>query len=145
LPPTTGRASQDRNRNDRSTIGCWDDVPLAIGYRGTPGHLPLPIPTLGLTGQPCTADRIRMTTTTGASETWQARITHELAAQLRDDAELLGLDGRTEIVKAALELLHKQAAEERMARSVDSFYAGREPALPIGVRSSRRAEADVPA
>ena len=87
-----------------------------------------------------------MTITTGASETWQARITHELAAQLRDDAELLGLDGRTEIVKAALELLHKQAAEERMARSVDSFYAGREPALPIGVRSSRRgADADVPA
>jgi hypothetical protein len=79
-----------------------------------------------------------MTTTTGASETWQARITHELAAQLRDDAELLGLDGRTEIVKAALELLHQRAAEERMARSVDSFYAGREPALPVGVRPARR-------
>lgn len=45
-----------------------------------------------------------------------------------------------------LVLLHKQAAEERMARSVDSFYSGREPALPIGVRSSRRgADADVPA
>jgi len=87
-----------------------------------------------------------MTTGTGASETWQARITHELAAQLRDDAELLGLDGRTEIVKAALELLHKRAAEERMARSVDSFYAGREPALPVGVRPSRRdVDADVSA
>ena len=87
-----------------------------------------------------------MTITTGASETWQARITHELAAQLREDAELLGLDGRTEIVKAALVLLHKQAAEERMARSVDSFYSGREPALIIGVWSSRRgAAADVPA
>ncbi len=86
-----------------------------------------------------------MTTTTGASETWQARITHELAAQLRDDAELLGLDGRTEIVKAALELLHQRAAEERMAGSVDSFYAGREPALPIGVRAGRDVNADVPA
>jgi len=87
-----------------------------------------------------------MTTSTGASETWQARITHELAAQLRDDAELLGLDGRTEIVKAALELLHKRAAEERMARSVESFYAGRTPALPVGVRPSRRdVDADVPA
>jgi len=87
-----------------------------------------------------------MTITTGASETWQARITHELAAQLRDDAELLGLDGRTEIVRAALELLHKRAGEERMARSVDSFYAGREPALPIGVRPGRRdVEVDVPA
>ena len=88
----------------------------------------------------CTADCIRMTTSTGASETWQARISHELAAQLRDDAEVLGLDGRTEIVKAALELLHKRAAEERMARSVDTFYAGNEPPLPIGVRPARRDE-----
>lgn len=85
-----------------------------------------------------------MTTTTGSSETWQARITHEMAAQLREDAELLGLDGRTEIVKAALELLHRRAAEERMAKSVDAFYAGREPALPVGVRPFTR-DADVPA
>ena len=77
-----------------------------------------------------------MTVATGASETWQARITHDLAAQLRDDAELLGLDGRTEIVRAALELLHRRAAEERMARSVDDFYGGREIPLPIGVRSA---------
>lgn len=75
-----------------------------------------------------------MTTTTGASETWQARITHDLAAQLRDDAELLGLDGRTEIVRAALELLHRRAAEERMARSVDEFYGDGEPPLPVGVQ-----------
>ena len=87
-----------------------------------------------------------MTTVTGASETWQARICHQLAAQLRDDAKLLGLDGRTEIVKAALELLHRRAAEERMARSVDGFYADHEPALPIGVRPGRRDDgADVPA
>lgn len=77
-----------------------------------------------------------MTTTTGASETWQARITHDLAAQLRNDAELLGLDGRTEIVRAALELLHRRAAEERMARSIDDFYGDGEPPLPIGVRSA---------
>jgi hypothetical protein len=76
-------------------------------------------------------------TTTGTSETWQARITHDLAAQLRRDAELLGLDGRTEIVKAALELLHRRAAEERMARSVAAFYGDREPPLPIGVRPAR--------
>ncbi len=77
-----------------------------------------------------------MTTTTGASETWQAWITHDLAAQLCNDAELLGLDGRTEIVKAALELLHRRAAEERMSRSVDDFYGTAEPPLPIGVRSA---------
>lgn len=67
------------------------------------------------------------------SEIWQARIGPELAAQLREDADVLGLSGRTDIVKAALQLLHRQAAEERMARSVDSFYGGAEPALPIGV------------
>jgi hypothetical protein len=80
-----------------------------------------------------------MTTTTGASETWQARITHDLAAQLRNDAKLLGLDGRTEIVKAALELLHRRAAEERMARSVDNFYGDSEPPLPVGVRPAQAA------
>jgi len=78
-----------------------------------------------------------MTTTTGASETWQARISHELAAQLRNDAAVLGLEGRTEIVKAALELLHRRAAEERMARSVDEYYGDREPPLPVGVRPTR--------
>lgn len=78
-----------------------------------------------------------MTATTGASETWQARITHELAAQLRSDAVVLGLDGRTEIVRAALELLHRRAAEERMARSVDTFYGDSRPPLPIGARPAR--------
>lgn len=87
-----------------------------------------------------------MTTVTGASETWQARITHELAAQLRDDAKVLGLDGRTEIVRAALEMLHRRAAEERMARSVEDFYGDAEPPLPIGVRPMPSAgPADVPA
>ncbi|MGI8651421.1 MAG: hypothetical protein ACR2I7_01335 [Geodermatophilaceae bacterium] len=62
-----------------------------------------------------------MTSTTGATEVWQARISHDLAAELRADAELLGLKGRTEIVKAALHLIHRRAAEERMARSVEDF------------------------
>lgn len=78
-----------------------------------------------------------MATTTGASETWQARITHDLAAQLRIDPKLLGLDGRTEIVKAALDLLHRRAAEERMARNVDDYYGNSEPPLPVGVRPAR--------
>ncbi len=81
----------------------------------------------------CTTDRIRMTSTTGITEVWQARIGHELAAQLRTDAEILGLNGRTEIVKAALQLIHRQASEERMARSVDEFYGDTPPPLPIGV------------
>lgn len=75
-----------------------------------------------------------MTTTTGASEVWQARIDHHLAAQLRADSQVLGLSGRTDIVRTALQLLHQRAAEERMACEVDDFYAGEEPPLPIGVR-----------
>ena len=43
------------------------------------------------------------------------------------------MDGRTDIVKAALEMLHRRAAEERMARSVHGFYDGETPPLPIGV------------
>ncbi len=79
-----------------------------------------------------------------------ARIGHHLAAQFRRDAAVLGLDGRTEIVKAALELLHRRAAEERMSRSVEEFYTDLLPPLPIGVRQqephARRADVggDVP-
>ena len=75
-----------------------------------------------------------MTVTTGPSEVWQARIDAELAAALREDSTVLGLKGRTEIVRAALVLLHQRAAEERMARSVEDFHQGRVAPLPIGVR-----------
>lgn len=70
---------------------------------------------------------------TPASEVWQARIDSQLASELRQDAILLGLEGRTEIVKAALRLLHREAAEERMARGIEDFHQGRTPPLPIGV------------
>jgi hypothetical protein len=69
----------------------------------------------------------------GASEVWQARIGPELAAQLRIDGGTLGLTGRAEIVTAALRLLHRQVAVERMARSVDVFYGDTVCPLPIGV------------
>jgi hypothetical protein len=68
-----------------------------------------------------------------------------MAAQLRRDAELLGLQGRTEIVRVALDLLHRRAAEERMARSVDDFYTDREPPLPIGVRPAKTPRRDATA
>lgn len=74
-----------------------------------------------------------MAVTTGATEVWQARIGHDFAAQLRADADVLGLGGRTDIVRAALQLLHRRAAEERMARSVEEFYGELAPPLPIGV------------
>lgn len=130
-------------------LGEAVDALLADGFPGLGGELvrePLDlversrttIADRALDRKACTAERIRMTTRTEASETWQARIGHELAAQLRHDAKVLGLEGRTEIVKAALELLHRRAAEERMARSIDDFYEGDEPPLPVGVRGAPR-------
>jgi hypothetical protein len=73
------------------------------------------------------------TTAVGPTEVWQARIARDQASQLRADAEILGLSGRTDIVKAALELLHRRAAEFSMAKSVDEFYGGATPPLPVGV------------
>lgn len=81
-----------------------------------------------------------MTTPPVASEVWQARIGVELAEQLRADADLLGLEGRTEIVKEGLRLLHQHAAQERMARSVQDFYGDAVPPRPIGVRARRLTE-----
>ena len=74
-----------------------------------------------------------MVVTTGNTEVWQARIGHQLAEDLRADAKVLGLDSRTEIVKTALQELHRRAMEERMARSFDEFYRGEPPPPPIGV------------
>lgn len=76
---------------------------------------------------------MHMAGTTSSTEVWQARIARDFAAELQADAEVLGLGGRTEIVKAALRFLHRRAAEERMARSVDDFYGEKMPPLPIGV------------
>ena len=76
------------------------------------------------------------------TEVWQARISRELAAQLEADSEVLGLSGRTEIVKAALHLLHQRAAEERMARSVDDFYGNAAPPLPIGIAMGNPDDSD---
>lgn len=76
---------------------------------------------------------------------WQARIGREFAAQLHADADALGLDGRTEIVKAALALLHRSASEQRMAHSVDEFYGDDIPPLPIGVLPTEDDAADGPA
>jgi hypothetical protein len=80
------------------------------------------------------------TTADGPTEVWQARIARDLASQLRADAKILGLAGRTDIVKAALELLHRHAAEVRMATSVDDFYGSESPPLPAGAVPDDREE-----
>ncbi len=74
-----------------------------------------------------------MAVESGGTEVWQARISRDLADQLQADSEVLGLSGRTEIVKAGLQLLHQGAAVEGMAGSVAAFYGEGEPPLPIGV------------
>ncbi|MGL5809937.1 MAG: hypothetical protein ACRCYQ_08335 [Nocardioides sp.] len=81
-----------------------------------------------------------MVTSTPATEVWQARIGRDFAEQLQQDATVLGLSGRTDIVKAGLRMLHRRAAEERMADSVEGFYDGATPPLPIGVLPDDEAE-----
>ena len=56
-----------------------------------------------------------------------------MAVELRADATVLGLTSRTDIVRSALQLLHRRAAEERMARNVEAFYGDQTPPLPVGV------------
>ena len=103
-----------------------------------------------MTSMPCTTYCIQVVKRAGqaadASEVWQARIDRGLAAELRADSVVLGLTSRTDIVKAALELLHRRAAEERMAQSVAKFYGEAAVPLPIGVRAARaRSEHDASA
>ena len=96
-----------------------------------------------LTTPTCTTDCIHMSTharaesevetESGPTEVWQARIARSWAAELRADAAVLGLDGRTEIVRAALKLLHQRAAELRMAQDIATFYGADTPPLPVGV------------
>lgn len=50
----------------------------------------------------------------------------------RAAAEVLDLDGRSDIAKAPPGL-NRQAAEERMAQSVDEFYGDSTPPSPLGV------------
>lgn len=81
--------------------------------------------------------RAESDTESGPTEVWQARIARAWAAELRADAAVLGLDGRTDIVRAALTLLHQRAAEFRMAQDIETFYGTATPPLPIGVTTEQ--------
>ncbi|WP_305785836.1 hypothetical protein [Symbioplanes lichenis] len=88
----------------------------------------------GLKGKPQRGSESTVTAReTSASEVWQARVTHELSAKLVEDMAVLGLDNKTEAVRTALELLHRHAAEIRMAEGVRIYYGGQTPPLPTGV------------
>ncbi|MEU4161276.1 hypothetical protein [Actinoplanes sp. NPDC026670] len=86
--------------------------------------------------QDAAANRVTETTGVAAappSDVWQARVSRELSAKLLEDAEFLGLASKTEVVKAALELLHRHATEIRMAEGVKAYYEGERAPLPAGV------------
>ena len=72
------------------------------------------------------------------SEIWQARIPTDLARDLESDAELLGLSGRTDIVREALRLLHRHAEETRAAQQIADFYDGERAPLPESLVARRR-------
>lgn len=54
----------------------------------------------------------------------QARVDINFARELQDDAVILGLPSGSELVRAGLRLVHKQAREVAMAASYDEFYNG---------------------
>lgn len=61
---------------------------------------------------------------------WQAGIKRD--AQLHADTDVLGLDGRTDIVTAALAPSHRSAAEQRMENSVDELCGTTSRRYPSG-------------
>ncbi len=67
------------------------------------------------------------------SEVWQARIPTKLARDLEQDAEVFGLNGRSEIVREALTMLHRRADEQRMADGIAEYYGGKQAPLPAGI------------
>ena len=67
----------------------------------------------------------------------QARIDASFARELvGHDAAVLGLDGPSELVRAGLRLLHRQAREMDLAAAYDEFYDGQAAPLPPGVAAA---------
>ncbi len=64
---------------------------------------------------------------------WSFRLPAEEAEQTTADAEYLGLD-RTETVRRALRLLHREVEAQRAAQEISDFYGGDEAPLPDGLR-----------
>ena len=57
----------------------------------------------------------------------QARVSDHILDQLAADAATLGLDSTSAALREGIELLHRKAAQTRLARTYDDFYGG-EPA-----------------
>lgn len=70
--------------------------------------------------------------TAGTTDVLQTRVPHAAARQLDEDAAELGLATRSDAVRAALDLLHRQARQAALARSYDDFYGpGEAPSSDI--------------
>jgi len=63
----------------------------------------------------------------------QARVRADFAAKLTKDAEILGLDGTSELVREGLRMLHRRAREKAAVAELDRFYGGKIAPLPTGV------------
>jgi hypothetical protein len=57
----------------------------------------------------------------------QARVPRETAAHVAADAEILGLEGVSDVIREGLRLVHRRAALVALAQQYDDFYGG-EPA-----------------
>ena len=66
----------------------------------------------------------------GPTVLWQARVPRELAHDLEDDMRVLGLEGQSDTIRAALRLLHVRAREVSVGREYEEFYAGERAPLP---------------
>ena len=70
----------------------------------------------------------------GGTVVLQARVDAEFARELLEhDANVLGLESASHVVREGLRLLHRHAQEQAAAAAYDAFYDGKPAPLPAGV------------
>lgn len=75
-----------------------------------------------------------------SSDVWQARVPEKLSEALLVDMGTLGVATKSDLLRLALERLHREAEEVRLAREFDDFYGDTPP--PLGVLSAAMSEDD---
>ena len=61
----------------------------------------------------------------------QARLADEDVRRLEEDQKSLGISSRSEAVRRALKLLHREARQARLAQSYDAFYGPGDNVVPL--------------
>lgn len=56
------------------------------------------------------------------TQTVQARLSDEDVRQFEEDLKVLGISNRSEAMRRALKLLHREARQAKLAQSYDDFY-----------------------